>query len=125
EDDLAAGIGALDRAIPRELDADRAPAGEDHAMHQRAGDDLQIAPLRCRFEISAGGTRPAPAAAGLLAPADAVPRTRRQVVDVRAYSSPSSWAAAMIAWHAAGRSLIGEVVRNPPEPCGSLASPCQ
>jgi hypothetical protein len=31
----------------------------------------------------------------------------------------------MIAWHAAGRSLIGEVVRNPPLPCSSLASPCQ
>src|SRR6516225_732836 len=41
------------------------------------------------------------------------------------YSSPSSWAAAMIARHAAGGSLIGVVVRNPPEPCGSLASPCQ
>jgi len=41
------------------------------------------------------------------------------------YSSPSSRAAAMIARHADGCSLIGEVVKNPPEPWGSLASPCQ
>ena len=51
-------------------------------MHQRAGDNLQIGPLCRRAQISARGTLPAPAAAGLLHPADIVAGARRQVVHV-------------------------------------------
>ena len=69
-------------AVAGELDADRAGAVEQHAMHQRAGDDLQIGPLCRRPQISARGTLPAPAAAGLLHPADIVAGARRQVVHV-------------------------------------------
>src|SRR5271169_1668452 len=69
-------------AIAGELDTDRAAAFEDHAMYQRAGHNLQVGSLRRRLEIGARGAGPAPPAAGLLAPADAVAGTRRQIVYV-------------------------------------------
>ena len=42
EDHLTRGIGALDVAGARELDADRALAVEQHAMHQGVGDDFEV-----------------------------------------------------------------------------------
>ena len=42
EDHLARRIGDLDPAAAREHDAGGARAAEQHAVHQRAGDDLQV-----------------------------------------------------------------------------------
>ena len=51
-------------------------------MNQRMGDELQVRPLQGRVQIGARGAGAAAAAAGLLAPANAVCMARRQVVDV-------------------------------------------
>src|SRR5437763_4064421 len=53
-------------------------------MHERMRDELQVGALQDRTQIGARGAGAAAAAAGLLAPADAVAMTRRQIVDVLA-----------------------------------------
>src|SRR5437868_13733069 len=67
--------------VSRELDADGALAVEQHAMHERMRDELQVGALQGRTQIGARGAGAAAAASGLLAPADAVAMTRRQIVD--------------------------------------------
>ena len=79
-----AASARLDRAAAREFDADRALAVEQDAVDQRVGDELQVRPLQRRMQIGARGAGAAAAAAGLLAPADAVAGAGRQVVDVLA-----------------------------------------
>jgi hypothetical protein len=74
--------GALDRTTPLEFDADRAPAVEQDAAHQRLGDEPQVWALHRRIEISTRGAGAPAAAAGLLAAADAVAGVARQVVHV-------------------------------------------
>ena len=113
EDHLARRVGDLDAAGAREYDAGRALAVERDVVYQRAGHDLQIRPLRRRLQIGLRGAGATPAAAGLLAPTDAVAGAGRQVVDVRSVIDAELPAASMIAWHTAGRSLIGEVVEEP------------
>src|SRR5438552_16854361 len=70
--------------VPRELDADGALAIEQHAMDERMRHELQVGALQGRTQIGARGAGATAAAAGLLAPADAVAMTRRQVVDILA-----------------------------------------
>src|SRR5690349_15111814 len=70
--------------VPRELDTDRALAVEQHAMDEGMGDELQVRALQGRTQIGARGAGAAAAASGLLAPADAVAMTRRQIVDILA-----------------------------------------
>ena len=53
-------------------------------MNQRVGDELEVRPLQRRMQIGTRGAGAATAAAGLLAPADAVAGARRRVVDVLA-----------------------------------------
>ncbi len=84
QDHLARGIDPLGGAAARKFDAGRAAAVEQDAVHQRAGDDLQIAPPQRGPQVAARGTRPPAAAARLLHPADPVARLVRQVVDVLA-----------------------------------------
>ena len=79
---LTRRVDPLDGLAAPVFDADRAAAVEQHAAHQRAGDDLQIRPLFRRPQIGARGTLPPPPAAGLLDPADIVAGARRQMVDV-------------------------------------------
>src|SRR5437763_3558069 len=74
--------------VSRELDADGALAIEQHAMDKRMRDELQVGALQGRTQIGARGAGAAAAATGLLAPADAVAMTRRQVVDVLAIFEP-------------------------------------
>src|ERR1041384_3560379 len=85
-DDFALRQHALDSRSPgaaaREIDTDRALAVEYDAVHQRVRDELQIGPLQRRAQIASRGAGTPPAAAGLLAPADAWPGAGRQVVDV-------------------------------------------
>src|SRR6266513_869891 len=57
-------------------------------MHDRMRDELQVGALQGRTQIGARGAGAAAAAAGLLAPADAVAMTRRQIVDVLAIFEP-------------------------------------
>ena len=86
QDHLAGRLGSLDGIAPwaaaGEFDAGRTLAVEQHAMHQRMGDELQVRPLQGRVQIGARGAGAAAAAAGLLAPANAVCMAGRQVVDV-------------------------------------------
>jgi hypothetical protein len=63
------------RSTPRELNADRTFAVEQHAMDHRVSDELQVGPFQRRVQIGARGSGAAVAAAGLLAPADAVAET--------------------------------------------------
>ncbi len=84
QDHLGQRVDALGLAAARELDPDRALAVEQHAMHQRVGDDLEVGPPHRRAQIGARRALPAPAAPGLLHPADAARRPRRQAVDVLA-----------------------------------------
>src|SRR4249919_26714 len=84
EDYLARCIGDLDRAAARIDDPVGALAGERDAVDQGAGHDRKVRALRRRLQIGLRGAGAAPSAAGLLAPADAVPGAGRQVVDVRA-----------------------------------------
>src|SRR5271166_3933888 len=56
------------------------------------GDELEVRPLQCRTQIGARGAGAAPAAAGLLAPADAVLMAGRQVVEVLAVFEPDLFA---------------------------------
>jgi len=51
-------------------------------VDQRIGDELEVRALQSRPQIGARGTGAATAAAGLLAPADAVVGAGWQVVDV-------------------------------------------
>ena len=53
--------------LAREFDPDRAPAVEDHAMHQRVGDDPQVRPLFRGAEVGRRGAGAAAPAPGLLA----------------------------------------------------------
>ena len=71
-------------AAAGEFDAGRTLAVEQNAMHLRLSDDLQIGPLHRRAQIGARGTGAAAAAAGLLAPADAVAGAGGKIVDVLA-----------------------------------------
>src|SRR4051812_15043249 len=82
EDHFARRINALDAGLARELDPHRVLAIEHHAMHQRVGDDLQIGPPFRWAKISRGGASAPASAASLLAPADRVSGTARQVVNV-------------------------------------------
>src|SRR5438270_12309634 len=82
EDHLTHCIDALDAGLSRELDPHRARALEDHAMHQRVGDDLQVWPPFRWAKISRGGAGAPPSPACLLAPADRISSTARQIVDV-------------------------------------------
>src|SRR6516225_10202107 len=87
QDDLARRIYPLDSTAgtaARELDTGRPLAVKQDTVHQCMGDELQVWPLQCRVQIGACGTGAAPAAARLLAPADAVLVAGRQVVDVLA-----------------------------------------
>src|SRR6516164_11783254 len=92
EDHLASRIGPPDGVpwpvVAREFDANRARPVDDHAVHQRIGDDLEVRPLGCRPQIGARGAGPTAPTAGLLAPADAVAGARRQIVDVGAIFEP-------------------------------------
>src|SRR5215469_6895309 len=63
----------------REFDAGRALAVEQDAMHQRVRDELEVGALQSRVQVGARGAGAATAAAGLLAPANAVVMTRGQV----------------------------------------------
>src|SRR5260370_29139628 len=71
-------LDGIPAAVAGEFDADCATPVEQHAMHLRAGDDLQIGSLRGRSQIGARRTLPTPPAAGLLDPADIVAGARRQ-----------------------------------------------
>ncbi len=84
QDHLARRLGLFDDPAAGEFDAGRTLAVEQNAMHLRLSDDLQIGPLHRRAQIGARGTRPAAAAAGLLAPADAVAGAGGKIVDVLA-----------------------------------------
>src|SRR6185437_508112 len=84
EDHLARRVDPLRGAATRELDPDRALAVEQHLMHQRLGDDLEVRPLFSRLQIGLRGAGAAAAAACLLAPADRITGAGREVVDVRA-----------------------------------------
>src|SRR5437868_5594583 len=89
------GLGSLDGASPaatRERDAGRALAVEQDAVDQRARDELEVRPLQCRVQIGACGAGAAPTAARLLAPADAVAGTGRQVVNVLTVFEPKLFA---------------------------------
>ena len=91
QDHLARRIGSLDRTAgtaAREFDARRSLAVENDAVHQRVGDELEVGPLQRRVKIGARSAGAATAAAGLLAPADAVAGTGRQIVDVLAVFQP-------------------------------------
>ena len=85
QDHLAGRVDALDcarRTVAGEFDSDRALAVEQHAMHQRAGHDLQIGPFQRGPQIGPRRALPPATAPGLLDPADIVAGTRRQMVDV-------------------------------------------
>jgi hypothetical protein len=82
QDHLTVGLGALDHTVALEFDANGALAVEQDAAHQGLGEDLQIRALHRRMQIGACGAGAPAAAAGLLAPADAVASTRPQVVHV-------------------------------------------
>src|SRR5579862_1954593 len=84
QDYLAHRVGPLGPATPRELDADRALAGEDYPVDQGLGDDFKVGALLGRPQIGPRRAGATPAAAGLLAPADAVAGAGRHVVDVLA-----------------------------------------
>src|SRR5204863_2881841 len=91
QDHLAPGVGphyGPARAAARELDADRALAVEQDAVHQGLGDELEVGPLQGRPQIGSRSAGTAPAAAGLLAPADAVAGAWFDVVDVLAVFEP-------------------------------------
>src|SRR5271166_825706 len=84
EDHFALGISALDRSTALVLDRDGAAAVEDDAVDLRLDDYSQVGTLHRRPQIGARGAGPSPAAARLLAPADAVAGVGRQVVYVLA-----------------------------------------
>ena len=84
QDGLARRFGPVRDPITGEFDPDCTFALEQHAVHQRVGHQLQIRPFQGRPQISARRAGAAAAAAGLLAPADAVARSGRQIVDVLA-----------------------------------------
>src|SRR5215472_5443414 len=88
KDYLASGVCPLGVTVARKLDAERARSVKRHAMHQCAGDNLQVGPLRSRLQIGARRTRPPASAAGLLAPADAVAGTRWEIVDISTVFEP-------------------------------------
>src|SRR5262249_31199902 len=88
KDYLASGVCPLGATVARKLDAERARPAKHHAMHQCAGDNLQVGPLRSRLQIRARRPRPPASAAGLLAPADAVAGTRWEIVDISAVFEP-------------------------------------
>src|SRR5215469_12314993 len=88
QDHFARRIGPLDDPVAREFDACRTLAVEQDAVDQGVGDELEVRSLQRRPEIGARSTGAAPAAAGLLAPADAVAVARRQVVDIFAVFEP-------------------------------------
>ena len=76
------GIGTLHGAAALVFDADRASAVEQDTAHQRFGHDFEVGPFRRRTQIGARGAAAPSAAAGLLAPADAVAGAGGQVVHV-------------------------------------------
>ena len=84
EDDLAGRLGPLLAATAGEFDPDCTFALEQHAVHQRVCHELQIRPLQGRPQIGARGAGAAATAASLLAPADTIARSGRQIVDVLA-----------------------------------------
>src|SRR6266702_5409945 len=89
EDHLARRVGPLDRtAGARELDTDRARAVEQDAVHQRLGDEFEIGALQGRAQVGPRRTGAGAAAAGLLAPPDAVAGAGRQAVDILAIFEP-------------------------------------
>ena len=64
--------------LPRENPKPMARALEQHSLHERVGDEFEVRALRRRPQIGARGVGAAPAAAGLLAPADAVGMAARK-----------------------------------------------
>src|SRR5258707_15010206 len=88
EDYLGRRLGPLDLAPARKLDAGRALSVEQHAMDERAGDDLEVGALHRRAQIGPRRALPAPPAPGLLDPADPLAGARRQMVDVGAVFEP-------------------------------------
>ena len=71
-------VAPLDLPAARESEADGARALEQHSLHERVGDEFEVRALRRRPQIGARGVGAAPAAAGLLAPADAVGMAARK-----------------------------------------------
>ena len=71
-------VAPLDSPAARESEADGARALEQHSLHERVGDEFEVRALRRRPQIGARGVGAAPAAAGLLAPADAVGMAARK-----------------------------------------------
>src|SRR5262249_45831607 len=84
EDHFALGIGALDRFAAFVLDRNSPAAVKDDAVYLRLDDHVQVGPLHRRAQIGARGAGPPPAAARLLAPADAVAGSRREIIYVLA-----------------------------------------
>src|SRR5271166_3353362 len=82
EKHLARRVDTLEAGLARELDADRALAVEQDAMHQRLRNDLQIRSLFRRAEVGRCSTGAAAPTAGLLAPADRVSGAPWQVVEI-------------------------------------------
>src|SRR6058998_3504495 len=82
QDDFARRVGPLGIAVAREFDADRTRAVEHDAVDQGLGDEFEVWALQGGPQIGPRGAGAAPAAAGLLAPADAVAGARRQIVDI-------------------------------------------
>ena len=71
-------VAPLDLPAARESEADGARALERHSLHERVGDEFEVRALRHRPQIGARGVGAAPAAGGLLAPADAVGMAARK-----------------------------------------------
>src|SRR5712691_7721986 len=84
EDHFALRVHALERSAALVLDRDGAATVEDDAVYLRFDDDLKVGPLQRWPQIGARGAGAATATPCLLAPADAVAGTGRQVVDVLA-----------------------------------------
>ena len=82
QQDLALGLGPLGAAAPGQLDRDRPFPLEHDPPHHRLGDELKVGAVQHRLQIGARRARAGAAAAGLLAPADAIGVAADEVVDV-------------------------------------------
>ena len=121
-----AGIGMFHRAAAREFDAGRAACRRTaRGGPARLVTSCEVGPLQRRMQIGARGAGAAAAAAGLLAPADAVAGAGRQVVDVLAVFQ-AELLAGLDHRRADRRSRsIFEVNSGPSLPRTSLPSPSQ
>ena len=88
EDHLGGRVDPLDRAAASIFDADSAFAIEQDTTDQSIGHDLQVRTFHRRAQIGPRRALAAPAASGLLHPADIVAGAGRQMIDVLVIFEP-------------------------------------